>query len=252
VDGKEAAVGLDSFARVKMVAAEMVADRRDEWRPSKLVLQGVAQQPVRPLGEIDLNVKLGDGGAAFVERAAICEQLPAGVDVLVGHDTLREQGLVLERDRVLVGGSECRAARGSRWAVAAAERAQEKAVLKQAKKMLRVEDPVFRGLESRGQVECVEVGSDGSCIGYRVRLPGDERAQARAEAAVPAKPKIKEPAVTPQVRAAMAAVRQRSADERRADKRYRKEQEWKLVEEELEELGRVHSALAAAVAISEG
>ncbi len=114
VDGETAAVGLDSFAGVGMVAADAVADRRSEWRPSTVLLQGVAAEPVRPLGEIDLHVKLGEAGGGFVERAAICEQLPAGVDVLVGHDTLKDQGLVLERDRVLVGGQECRPVQGAR------------------------------------------------------------------------------------------------------------------------------------------
>ncbi len=65
VDGKEAVVGLNSFAGMGMVTADVVSDRRGECRRSKVLLQGV-----RLLGEVDLTVQLGDRGAAFVERAA--------------------------------------------------------------------------------------------------------------------------------------------------------------------------------------
>ena len=103
VDGKEAAVGLDSFAGMGMVTAETVRDSEQEWEPTEVRLQGVAEEAVQPLGEIEMQVKLVEG-VEFCERAAICEQLPGGADVLISHDTLREQGLLLGREEVRVGG----------------------------------------------------------------------------------------------------------------------------------------------------
>jgi hypothetical protein len=44
----------------------------------------------------------------FIERAAICEQLPGRVDVLVSHDTLKAQGLQLSEKGVVLGKSKCR------------------------------------------------------------------------------------------------------------------------------------------------
>ena len=50
LDGKEARVGLDSFAGAGMVTAKAVAARKDEWKQTDVRLQGVAQNPVKPHG----------------------------------------------------------------------------------------------------------------------------------------------------------------------------------------------------------
>ena len=60
LDGKEARVGLDSFAGAGMVTAKAVAARRDEWKQTDVRLQGVAQSPVKPHGVVDVNEKVSD------------------------------------------------------------------------------------------------------------------------------------------------------------------------------------------------
>jgi hypothetical protein len=250
LDGKEAAIGLDSFAGIGMVTASAVAGRKDEWKPTSVRLQGVAKEAVQPLGEIEVQVKLGQG-PGFVERAVICEQLLAVVDMLVSHDMLKEQGLVLGENQVLVGGEKCvvahrRGARGWAKQYGAMEAELTKQALKQTKKMLREQDPWFRELESKGLIEEVVVESDGSCSGYRVRWTNKHAGQ---EDVVPKQ--IRKEAKHGKKLSCKNLQRSeaRAAKEKRRARRWSKHQEWESVKEEIEALGEQNEARRVAGAV---
>jgi hypothetical protein len=55
-----------------------VRDRKDEWRKTASVLEGVADELVRPKGEIDISVQVG-AGPVFTEVALIVTHLPGDV-----------------------------------------------------------------------------------------------------------------------------------------------------------------------------
>ncbi len=253
LDGKEAAIGLDSFAGIGMVTAAAVADRRDEWEPTSVRLQGVAKEAVKPLGEIEVHIKLGEG-SGFVERAAICEHLPAAVDMLVSHDTLKEQGLVLGKNQVLVGGEKCTVAHrsgASGWAyqhgaVEAVGAGSANHALKQAKKMLRQQDPWFGELESRGLIEEVVVENDGSCGGYRVRW-ADEHVQREDVVSEMAHDQGKRRKRRSEKKGQKAE--QMAKKEKHRARRWSKQREWESVREEIEALAEQNEALRVAGAV---
>jgi RNase H-like domain found in reverse transcriptase/Integrase zinc binding domain/Integrase core domain/Zinc knuckle len=231
LDGHEARIGLDSFAGIGMVTAEAVADRRDEWRPSTVQLQGVAKETVSPLGEIDVRIQVGSD-EGFVERAAICEHLPGKVDVLVSHDTLKAQGLQLSKKGVILGKSECRvvhAAPVKRMHDDTEER--RRGAEKVARKMLRREDAMFEALESQGLIEEVVMESDGTCSGYRVALAEEKRQPKREEA----KQEIRKRKRLSAKETKKSENRARKAKKRA--QRAMKQKEWEMAKKEIAKLG---------------
>ncbi len=101
VDGQMARIGLDSFAGQGMVAKEMVVQRKEEWQPSSVQLQGISPGVVKPLGEVEIKIEVGQ--EKFWETSAICETLPGKVDVLVSHATLNRMGLAFKDGHVELG-----------------------------------------------------------------------------------------------------------------------------------------------------
>ncbi len=153
-------------------------------------LQGVAKEAVMPHGETDVVVKLG-AGPGFVERVAVVDELPGGVSVLVGFDTIEKLGLHVSKESVVLGGETCKrveqADSGSAGAVSAAELEriagkEAKAKMKQLKAELRENDPLFRKLESQGLIEEVIEGPGASLddprggVGYRAKPGALEKA----------------------------------------------------------------------------
>lgn len=45
---------------------------------------------------------------SFTERAMVCEHLPGKADLLVSYNTLREQGLEVSKEGVVLGGQKCK------------------------------------------------------------------------------------------------------------------------------------------------
>jgi hypothetical protein len=251
LDGREARIGLDSFAGIGMVTASAVEERRTEWKDTGVLLQGVSPTSVKPLGQIELQIKVG--GKGFSENAVICKQLPGGVDVLVSYDTLLEQGLELSKKGVVLGGQNCqvvapttqnKACKGPIEAVQKEKGAKHQEVLqreereleekrrvskkkneKATRKMLRQEDKNFQALESKGLIEEVLVALDGSCVGYR----------ARAEEGLERKEKLAKKAVKKNQK--KVSKRGKRATEtktrKRLEKKERREKEWQMVQQEL-------------------
>ena len=61
---------------------------------------------MKPLGVVDVHVKVGD--VSFTEKAMVCEHLPGKADVLVSYDTLQEKGLQISKQGVVLGGQKCK------------------------------------------------------------------------------------------------------------------------------------------------
>ncbi len=104
VNGVETVVGLDSFAGTGLATLEIVGEQL--LSPTNMQLQGVAPEAVAPYGDTDVQVTLGEG-PGFVERVAVVDQLPGGVSLLVGFDTLERLGLEVSKTAVVLGGETC-------------------------------------------------------------------------------------------------------------------------------------------------
>ncbi len=76
VDGKTAPVGLDTYAGCGMVLDKLVEDRKAAWRPTFVMLEGVAKEVVRPRGEVNVTVSTDEMtvGGQRVERRRRCDQ----------------------------------------------------------------------------------------------------------------------------------------------------------------------------------
>ncbi len=103
IDGKTAKIGLDTYAGCGMVLESLVAGRRDEWKPTRVVLEGVADELVKPKGEVIMTVQIG-GGQPFTQSALVVTHLPGDVQALVSFDSLQKVGLRVSEDEVRVGG----------------------------------------------------------------------------------------------------------------------------------------------------
>ncbi len=101
IDGQNAKVGLDTYAGCGMVLERVVKTRESEWRPTNVVLEGVADEMVKPKGAVDVMVQVGQG-APFQEKALVVSHLPGDVEALVSFDTMKKVGLVLGPDHVSV------------------------------------------------------------------------------------------------------------------------------------------------------
>jgi hypothetical protein len=95
-------VGLDTYAGCGMVLEHVVKTRESEWRPTNVILEGVADEMVKPKGVVDVMVQVGQG-APFQETALVVSHLPGDVEALVSFDTMKKVGLVLGPDHVSVG-----------------------------------------------------------------------------------------------------------------------------------------------------
>ena len=247
VDGHEAKVGLDSFAGAGMVTKDAVLERKDEWRPTDILLQGVSEQMVKPHGEVDVVVTVGE--AQFTETVMICDKLPGGADVLVSYDTMRKQGMSITEDKVVLAGQTCTVVapvakkeeaqppaeedkrkgaekpakpaatgkepkKGERPAPPKSAKATEKA----ARVMLRETDANFKMLEAAGRIEQVLVGPDGLCEGYRVRA--EENGSSKQEKKKVAKEQDKE-----KKKMSAAELKQVRKEAKKRKERARKEHE---------------------------
>jgi transposase InsO family protein len=103
IDGKSAMVGLDTYAGAGMVLERLVRGRKAEWLPTKVVLEGVADEVVKPSGQLQVTVGLGSG-CSFTEEVLVVQHLPGDVEALVSFDTLKKVGLSVSAEEVCVGG----------------------------------------------------------------------------------------------------------------------------------------------------
>jgi hypothetical protein len=103
IDGKSAVVGLDTYAGAGMVLEELVRGRMAEWRPTTVVLEGVANELMKPLGKLVVTVGMGPG-RSFEEEVLAVRRLPGDVQALVSFDTLQKVGLSVSTEEVRVGG----------------------------------------------------------------------------------------------------------------------------------------------------
>ncbi len=86
-----------------MVLEELVRERKGEWKPAKVVLEGVAKELVQPQGQLEVTVGMGPG-RSFTEEVLVVHHLPGDVQALVSFDTLKKVGLSVSAKEVLVGG----------------------------------------------------------------------------------------------------------------------------------------------------
>ncbi len=75
-----------------------------EWRPTNVVLEGVADELVKPSGRLLVTVGMGLG-RSFEEELLVVRRLPGDVQALVPFDTLKKVGLTVSAIEVRVGGS---------------------------------------------------------------------------------------------------------------------------------------------------
>jgi hypothetical protein len=136
-----------------MVLEALVADRRGDWWPTSVVLEGVAEELVTPKGAVDITVQVGRG-EPFKENALVVQHLPGDVEALVSFDTVKNVGLVLGPDRVTVGGEEVVPVAASEAAELQEERLQEvlRAELRLSDVKLGETGRTFRELEACGAV----------------------------------------------------------------------------------------------------
>ena len=155
VDGQPAVVGLDSFASTVLVAERAVETR--EVEESGVTLMGVSGAPTDVLGEVDVDVCVGE--TCVCERAVVLEKLPAEVDVLVGHDALHKMGMQLKDGVTTIGGERCETAKPAhkgRTAAAVEGRKRYRARRKKKKrKRKQIERNVARLRAEREEVEAI-------------------------------------------------------------------------------------------------
>ena len=241
-DGKKAKIGFDTFAGVGMATRETVQGRKEEWRDTDVQLQGVAEQLVQPLGEVDVQVEIGS--AKFMEAVMICDTLPGGADVLVSFDTLESQGLSISKNEVVLGGQRCEvlaaAPTKAKENAGGKEADKAKEVQRQdqparaaavaeraARKMLRKTDAEFRHLEAANRIEEVLIAPNGTCEGYRVRAEEAESKKS-GKAEIDEEQKRK-----PKKRKSAAKWEQARKDAKKSKKRAKKEYDqmvWKKME----------------------
>jgi transposase InsO family protein len=190
VDGQEARIGLDSFAGMGMVTEELVANRRDEWQDATVMLQGIGDGAVKPLGQLEVEIQVGK--ETFQELSAICESLPGQVDALISHATLDRKGLAFKDNHVVLGQSEVVKVVGAATPVQQEAKDEGQAVagleeerLRDARRLLQERDPHFGKLRKQGRVMGITFDEKGEVDGYHVKpavvLP---RAKPLKEAAV--------------------------------------------------------------------
>ncbi len=239
VNGKDTAIGIDSFAGIGM--ATVAATAGAHLYKTSVRLQGVAHEAVVPYGEADLLVKVGMG-PGFVERVAVVDELPGGVGVLVGWDTIEQLGLHVTKGEVVLGGEKCTRIRsdsasaagavGREEAAAESARREDKAQEKRLRAELRAKDPLFRKLESQGQIEevfriCEKDDEDDPTagMGYRAVLGAMEPAVRLADLGSPTKVDASQKRRGPNAAARKSEEAKVKRDKKDA-KRSRRQNEW--------------------------
>ena len=105
INGVEGRVGLDSFAGIGMAAQKATEVRGVTLEPTDVAVIGVAETPVPSSGETTVSIDMG-GGVIVNERVAVVPHLPGQADVLVSFDTLKDVGLEICKEKILVGGQQ--------------------------------------------------------------------------------------------------------------------------------------------------
>ena len=88
-----------------MAAQKATEVRGVTLEPTDVAVIGVAETPVPSSGETTVSIDMG-GGVIVNERVAVVPHLPGQADVLVSFDTLKDVGLEICKEKILVEGQQ--------------------------------------------------------------------------------------------------------------------------------------------------